>query len=137
MVKAGEKMESEEENREPTGITIATIRSTAKRNSAMRILTFLNKNSDAHTITEISDELDMEWGTAQWNLMKLETCGFLELVEDKMDGRCKYYKIADKIAVEKVIELYRKRQDRIEKKEEETKLNPKVEEPRTEVEEVS
>jgi len=108
-------MESEEEFRKHSDVTIATIRSTAKRDSVMRILTFLNNNSDACTITEISDELDMDWGTAKNSLTKLMESGFIELVEDKMDARCRYYQIADKKATEKAIEYYEDRQRKLKK----------------------
>ena len=126
-------MESEEEFRKHSDVTIATIRSTAKRDSAMRILMFLNDNSDALTITEISDGLDMDWGTAKNSLTKLVEAGFLSPEEDRMDGRTKYFRIADKKAVEKANDYYRIRQAKL-KQEEEEKRNPKV--APTEVEEV-
>jgi len=85
-----------EKDEEYSSISIATIRSAAKRDSAMRILAFLNHNSESRTIQEISDALEMDWGTAKHNLLKLTEAGFVELVPDKMDARCKYYQIADK-----------------------------------------
>jgi DNA-binding MarR family transcriptional regulator len=109
-------MGKDEEWSKQTDVTIATICSTAKRESCMRILTFLNNHSDAFTYTEISDELDMDWMTAKWNLLKLLEAGFVELVEDKMDARCWYYQIADKKAVEKAIEHYEDRQMKLKKK---------------------
>jgi len=126
-----------EKDEEYSSISIATIRSAAKRDSAMRILAFLNHNSESRTIQEISDALEMDWGTAKHNLLKLTEAGFVELVPDKMDARCKYYQIADKKATEKAIELWEDRQRKLEKKEEEPKLRPKGElvNP-TEVEEV-
>jgi len=130
-------MESEEGKWDRQDITIATIRSTAKRDSAIRILKHLNDNSDALTVTEISESLDMDWGTVKNQLYKLTEAGFLELVEDKMDARCKYYQIANKKAVEKAIELWEDRQRKMKKKEEEMKLHPKVEpEKPREVEEI-
>jgi len=120
-------MEGSEEWDRRADITIATIRSTAKRESAMRILGYLNNNSDGGTIQEISDGLDMDWGTAKPNLTKLTECGFVELVKDDMDARCRYFKIASKKAVEKALELYRIRQVKMKKKEQERKVNPEKE----------
>jgi predicted transcriptional regulator len=101
-----------DETNEPTTIsgTIseATIRSTAKRPTAMRILIFLNKNSDIYTTTEIADELDLEWTTADYNLQKLLDCEFVRIVEDKMDGRTHYYQLVDKKNVEKAISQFKK-----------------------------
>ena len=114
-----------EKDEEYSSISIATIRSAAKRDSAMRILAFLNHNSESRTIQEISDALEMDWGTAKHNLLKLTEAGFVELVPDKMDARCKYYQIADKKAVEKAIELWEDRQRKLKKKEEETKYKQK------------
>jgi DNA-binding MarR family transcriptional regulator len=129
-------MESEEYSKQ-SDITIATIRSTAKRNSAMRILIYLNNNSDPYTLTEIADELDMDYGTATNNLFKLTESGFIEKVEDRMDGRTKYFKISDKKATEKAIEYYEDRQRKLKKKEEEEIRNPTVEsEKPREVEEI-
>jgi DNA-binding MarR family transcriptional regulator len=103
----------------------------------MRILVYLNNNSDAFTITEISDALDLDWGTVKWNLLKLTEAGFVEPEEDKMDKRTKHFKIADKKATEKAIEYYEDRQRKLKKQEEEEMRKPNVEpeEPR-EVEEV-
>jgi DNA-binding MarR family transcriptional regulator len=130
-------MEKDEEWNKQTDITIATIRSAAKRDSAMRILAFLNNNSESRTIQEISDALEMDWGTAKHNLLKLTEAGFVELVPDKMDARCKYYQIADKKATEKAIELWEDRQRKLRKKEEENKFKPKVEPTKpTEAEEI-
>jgi DNA-binding transcriptional ArsR family regulator len=130
-------MEKDEEWDKQTDITIATIRSAAKRDSAMRILAFLNNNSESRTIQEISDALEMDWGTAKHNLLKLMNAGFVELEEDKMDGRTKYFKISNKKAVEKAIEYYEGHQRKLRKKEEENKYKPKVEyEKSTEVEEI-
>jgi len=130
-------MEKDEEWNKQTDITIATIRSAAKRDSAMRILAFLNNNSESRTIQEISDALEMDWGTAKHNLLKLMNAGFVELVPDKMDARCKYYRIANKEAVERAIEYWEDRQRKLKKQEEENKHKPKVEyEKPTEVEEI-
>jgi DNA-binding transcriptional ArsR family regulator len=130
-------MENEEGIWDRQDITIGTIRSVAKRDSAIRILKHLTNNSDALTVTEISESLDMDWGTAKNQLYKLTEAGFLELVEDKMDARCKYYRIANKEAVERAIEYWEDRQRKLKKQEEEPKLRPKGElvNP-TEVEEV-
>jgi len=131
------KMENEEGTWDKQDITIATIRSTAKRDSAIRILKHLTNNSDALTVTEISESLDMDWGTAKNQLFKLTEAGFLELVEDKMDARCKYYRIANKEAVERAIEYWEDRQRKLKKQEEENKHKPKVEPTKpTEVEEI-
>ena len=130
-------MENEEGTWDKQDITIATIRSTAKRDSAIRILKHLTNNSDALTVTEISESLDMDWGTAKNQLYKLTEAGFLELVEDKMDARCKYYRIANKEAVERAIEYWEDRQRKLKKQEEENKHKPKVEyEITTEAEEI-
>jgi DNA-binding transcriptional ArsR family regulator len=118
-------MESEEGKWDRQDITIGTILSVAKRDSAIRILKYLADNSDALTVTEISESLDMDWGTVKNQLFKLTEAGFLTLVEDKMDARCKYYQIADKKATEKAIELWEDRQRKLKKKEEETKYKQK------------
>jgi predicted transcriptional regulator len=89
-------------------ITEATIRSTAKRPTAMRILVFLNQNSEIYTTTEIADELDLEWTTADYNLQKLLECEFVRIVEDKMDGRTHYYQLVDRKNVEKAISEYKR-----------------------------
>ena len=130
-------MEKDEEFRQHSDVTIATIRSCAKRESCMRILTFLNDNSESRTIQEVSDRLEMDWGTAKHNLTKLMEAGFVEPEEDRMDGRTKYFKISDKKAVEKAIEYYEDRQRKLKQKEEEEIRKPKVEQlKQTEVEEV-
>jgi len=132
-------MEGNERFGQRTDITIATIRSTSKRNSAMRILIHLNNSDDklkAQTVTEISEALDMDWMTAKCNLVRLVECGFVELVQDDMDGRTKYFQIANHEAVEKAIELYKDRQWKLKKKEEELAKYPKPKVPVIEVEEV-
>jgi len=130
-------MENEEGTWDKQDITIGTIRSVAKRDSAIRILKHLTNNSDALTVTDISESLDMDWGTAKNQLYKLTEAGFLELVEDKMDARCKYYRIANKEAVERAIEYWEDRQRKLKKQEEENKHKPKVEyEITTEAEEI-
>ena len=130
-------MSEDEEWRKQTDITIGSIRSASKRTSMIRILTFLNNHSDAFTYTEISDELDMDWMTVKWNVLKLVEAGFVSEVEDKIDLRTHYFQIADKKATEKTLEYYEDRQRKLKKQEEEEKRNPKVEplKPR-EVEEV-
>ncbi len=91
-----------------TEISGATIRSTSKRRSAMKILMFLDRENMPHTITEISEELDMDWSTVKHNLLKLMECEFVELVEDKMDTRTRYFQIVNKEATDKAIELYKR-----------------------------
>lgn len=118
--------EDEEEYWQKSEITTATIRSTAKRNTAMRILSHLNNNSDSLTISEIAEALDIEWETTKHNLLKLMEAGFVEPEEDKMDSRTRYFKIKDKKATEKAIELWEERQRRLKKKEEKAKHKPKV-----------
>jgi DNA-binding MarR family transcriptional regulator len=126
-------MEKDEENRKSSDVTIATIRSTAKRESCMRILTYLNNNFESRTIQEVSDRLEMDWGTAKHNLTKLMEAGFVEPEEDRMDGRTRSFRILDKKATEKAIEYYEDRQRKLKQKEGMTK--PKVEpEKPTEVE---
>jgi DNA-binding MarR family transcriptional regulator len=93
-------MENEEVQSKKSEITWATINSTAKRKSCMRILEYLSHNSESATITEISDALDMDWMTCKCNLVKLMGAGFLELEEDKMDERTRYFKIAVLKAIE-------------------------------------
>jgi len=127
-------MSEDEEWRKQTDITIGSIRSAAKRTSMIRILTFLNNSSDAFTYTEISDELDMDWMTCKWNCLKLQEAGFIERIDDKIDLRTHYFRIADKKATEKTLEYYEDRQRKLKKQEEEEKRNPKV--APTEVEEV-
>jgi predicted transcriptional regulator len=130
-------MGEDEEWNKQTDITIATIRSTAKRTSMIQILKFLNNHSDAFNYTEISEELDMDWMTVKWNIQKLMEAGFIREVEDKIDGRCHYFQIADKEATEKAIEYWEDRQRKMKK--EETNFKPKepVREAKpTEVEEV-
>ena len=91
-----------------TEISGATIRSTSKRRSAMKILMFLDRENMPHTITEIAEELDIDWSTVKHNLLKLMECEFVELVEDKMDIRTRYFQIVNKEATEKAIELYKR-----------------------------
>jgi DNA-binding MarR family transcriptional regulator len=119
-------MSEDEEFRKSSDITIATIRSTAKRESCIRILVYLNGNSESRTIQEVSDNLEMDWGTAKHNLTKLTEAGFVTPEEDRMDGRTRSFKIADKKAVEKAIDHHRIRQVALKKQEEEEKRNPKV-----------
>ena len=120
-------MSEDKEWQKTTDISIASIRSCSKRTSMIRILRFLNNSSDAFTYTEISDELDMDWMTCKWNIQKLMEAGFIKEVEDKMDGRCHYFQIADKKATEKAIEYYEDRQRKLKKQEEENKYKTKVE----------
>jgi DNA-binding MarR family transcriptional regulator len=128
-------MEKDEEWNKQGDISIATIRSTVKRDSAMRILAFLNNNTDAYTITEISDEVGINWMTTKANLLKLMEAGFIEPEKDKMDKRTRHFKIADKKATEKAIELWEVRQRKLKK--EESNPKPKVELTKpTEVEEI-
>lgn len=135
-------MSEDEEWRKQTDITIGSIRSASKRTSMIRILTFLNKSSDAFTYTEISDETELDWMTVKWNVLKLVEAGFITEIEDKIDLRTHHFQIADKKAVEKVIEYAEDRQRKLKKQEEEEKRNPKVPEIKakpvkiTEVEEV-
>ena len=91
-----------------TEISGATIRSTSKRRSAMKVLMFLDRENMPHTITEISEELDMDWSTVMHNLLKLMECQFVELVEDKMDSRTRYFQVVNKEATDKAIELYKR-----------------------------
>ena len=91
-----------------TEISGATIRSTSKRRSAMKVLMFLDRENMPNTITEISEELDIDWSTVKHNLLKLMECEFVELVEDKMDIRTRYFQIVNKEATEKAIELYKR-----------------------------
>jgi len=91
-----------------TEISGATIRSTSKRRSAMKILMFLNLENMPHTITEIAEELEIDWSTVKHNLLKLKECEFIEIVEDKMDTRTRYFQVVNKKATEKAIELYKR-----------------------------
>ena len=91
-----------------TEISGATIRSTSKRRYAMKILMFLDRENTPNTITEISEELDMDWSTVKHNLLKLKECEFVENVEDKMDTRTRYFQVVNKEATEKAIELYKR-----------------------------
>ena len=86
-----------------TEISKATIRSTSKRRSAMKILMFLDRENMPQTISEIAEALDMDWGTAKHNLLKLMECEFVEVVEDKMDSRTRYFQVVNKKATEKTI----------------------------------
>ena len=91
-----------------TEISGATIRSTSKRRSAMKVLMFLDREDMPNTITEIAEELDMDWSTVKHNLLKLMDCEFVEIVEDKMDTRTRYFQVVNKEATEKAIELYKR-----------------------------
>jgi predicted transcriptional regulator len=93
---------------EKVEISDATIRSTSKRRSAMKVLLFLNRENLPHTITEIAEGVDIDWSTAKHNLLKLMECNFTEIVEDKMDTRTRYYRVVDKEATKKAIELYKR-----------------------------
>ncbi|MCJ7633898.1 MarR family transcriptional regulator [Candidatus Bathyarchaeota archaeon] len=131
--------EDKDEWSKQSDITISTIRSTSKRESCIKILVYLNGNSESRTIQEVSDGLEMDWGTAKHNLTKLTEAGFVIPEEDRMDGRTRHFRILDKKAVEKVIEYAEDRQRKLKKQEEEEKRNPKVPEIKakpTEVEEV-
>lgn len=90
-----------------------SIRSTAKRRTALRLLLFLKRVKEKDNLPlptgEIAESLDMDWGTAKHSLEKLTECGFLEIVPDEMDGRMQYFQIANEKATEKVIELYKRR----------------------------
>jgi len=120
-------MSEDEEFRKSTDVTIATIRSTAKRESCIRILVCLNGNSESRTIQEVSDSLEMDWGTAKHNLTKLTEAGFISPEEDRMDGRTRSFRISDKKAVEKALEYYEDRKRKLKRQEEEEKRNPKAE----------
>ena len=93
-------------------ITSATIRSTSKRRTAMKILIYLKRENEEEgmplSISEVSEGLDMVWETASYNLMKLVECGFVTKVEDKMDARTRYFQIVNKEAMDKAIELYKR-----------------------------
>jgi len=123
-------MESDNGWKEKTDITMATIRSCAKRDFAMRILICLNKDSDdgmpVKTIQEISEELDMDWGTVQYNIWKLDEAGFVRQDPDAMDKRTQYYKIVDRVATEKAIKFYK---EKLKRDEEWEKRHPKPPEP--------
>jgi len=126
--------EDKDEWSKQSDITISTIRSTSKRESCIKILVYLNGNSESRTIQEVSDGLEMDWGTAKHNLTKLTEAGFLSPEEDRMDRRTRSFKIADKKAVEKAIEYYKDRQRKL-KKEGITKPKAEPVKP-TEVEEI-
>jgi len=93
-------------------ITSATIRSTSKRRTAMKILIHLKRENEQEgmplSISEVSEGLDMVWETASYNLMKLVECGFVTKVEDKMDARTRYFQVVNKEATEKAIKLYKR-----------------------------
>ena len=91
-----------------TEISGATIRSTSKRRTAMLILMFLDQENMPHTITETAEALDMDQGTAKHNLLELMECKFLEIVEDKMDSRTRYFQVGNKEATEKAFKLYKR-----------------------------
>ena len=74
----------------------------------MKVLMFLDRENMPNTITEISEELDIDWSTVKHNLLKLMDCEFVEIVEDKMDSRTRYFQIVNKEATEKAIELYKR-----------------------------
>ena len=97
----------ENEYWEKREISDGTIHSTSKRKTNMKILLFLKRENEVQTVGEIANKLDMDWGTATYNLQKLLECGFVENVEDRMDGRTKYYRIIEGKSLDKVIELYR------------------------------
>jgi DNA-binding MarR family transcriptional regulator len=97
----------EEDFIEKAPISEGTIRSTAKRRTAIKILMLLKKDSEVHTTSEVSEILGLDWGTASFNLQRLLECGFLETVPDKMDARTKYFRIADQKNSDKAIELYK------------------------------
>jgi len=89
-------------------ISGATIRSTSKRRTAMKILLYLEGQSMPHTIGEVSDGLDILYETANYNLNRLTDCGFIERMEDRMDGRTRHFQIINKEAVEQAIVLYKR-----------------------------
>jgi DNA-binding MarR family transcriptional regulator len=125
-------MESKEELSK-SSVTIATIHSASKRTSAIKILIYLNNNNDVLNMTEISNGLDMDFGTVTNNLFKLTEAGFLEKIEDQLDGRTRYFRIADKKAVATAIEFWENRERKMKK---EGMTKPKVEPKPREVEEI-
>lgn len=86
----------------------ATIRSTSKRRTAMKILLYLEGESMPHSIGEVSEGLDILYETANYNLNRLVDCGFIARVEDRMDGRTRHFQIVNKEATEQAIELYKR-----------------------------
>ena len=99
----------EEEHWGKREISEATIYSTSKRKTCMRILLFLKRENKVKTVGDIAEKLDMDWGTVTYNLKKLVDCGFVKNVEDRMDGRTRYYRNIEGKSLNKVIELYSKR----------------------------
>jgi DNA-binding transcriptional ArsR family regulator len=90
----------------------ATIRSTSKRRTAMKILIYLKRENDWEgmplSIGDISEGLDIAWETTSYNLTKLVECGFIAKVEDKMDARTRYFQVVNKEATGKAIKLYKR-----------------------------
>ena len=74
----------------------------------MKILIYLDGASMPHTIGEVSEGLDILYETATYNLNKLMECNFISRVEDKMDGRTRYFQIANKKATKQAIVLYKR-----------------------------
>ena len=89
-------------------ISGATIRSTSKRRTPMKILLYLEGESMPHSIGEVSEGLDIVYETANYNLNRLVDCGFIARVEDRMDGRTRHFQIVNKEATEQAIELYKR-----------------------------
>ena len=83
-----------------------TIRELSRRKKAVRILKYLMKCSEEPCVTDIWNALDMNDGTALYNLTKLENVGIVEVIRTEVDGRCKYFHVIDRENAERIIERY-------------------------------
>ena len=87
----------------------ANIEVISTRKNPMKVLMFLLKTDKLCYITEIAEELGMNWFTIEANLYKLNDARLVEIVETDVDKRLKLWRVVDKDGSEKAIELYKRK----------------------------
>jgi DNA-binding transcriptional ArsR family regulator len=80
--------------------TYDTFFNTLANRKRLRILDYL-KDHEAANVTDISDALGINQSTASQNLLRLESCGF---VEREKDGKHRIYRINEN-TIEPLMEL--------------------------------
>jgi DNA-binding MarR family transcriptional regulator len=97
-----------EEEKNQTGIE-GNIEAISNRKNPMKVLMFLLKFDKLYYTTEIAKELNMNWFTVEANLYKLNDAGLVEIVENDVDKRLKFWKVTNEASSEKAIELYKRK----------------------------
>ena len=87
----------------------ANIEVISTRKNPMKVLMFLLKTDKLCYITEIAEELGMNWFTTEANLYKLSDARLVEIVETDVDKRLKLWRVIDKVGSEKAIELWKRK----------------------------